>query len=416
MNRPSGARPVDWERLLDDCVDFTQRLVRTPSMPGGERAVADLVAAECRAVGFDEVALDEVGNVTARMCGAARGGGGSTRGEGTNEDGGDGGAGGDVLGAIVLNSHLDHVDPGDPTLWSVPPYSARIIDGRIVGRATCDIKGPMAVQVYAAAGLPRSGERPRRDVVFSAVVEEEVGGAGAQHWVANVDFPVDLVVLGEPSDNDVAIGHRGILQMWLTFHGRSVHASAPERGRNPNVPLAEFLVRLEAERDRLGRHDMLGATTMTPTIIEVDTTSPNVTPAWARVLLDVRSAIESPNSLAEFVNDLAGDWPHTISDAWAAEPGVPLPDTSEAITGFYTPPDSQAVRRATAAIAAGTGHEPGLIRYGFATDGRFFARLGAPIIGYSPAEEDQAHVADESISIAKMAESLRGHVQLLREY
>ena len=110
MNRPSGARPVDWERLLDDCVDFTQRWVRTPSMPGGERAVADLVAAECRAVGFDEVALDEVGNVTARMCGAARGGGGSTRGEGTNEDGGDGGAGGDVLGAIVLNNRLPVLD------------------------------------------------------------------------------------------------------------------------------------------------------------------------------------------------------------------------------------------------------------------------------------------------------------------
>lgn len=388
-----GDTTMDWDALRDDCVEFAQRLVRTPSMPGEEAELAEIVADECRRVGFDEVWIDDVGNVTARLHGRDRG-----------------------LGAMVLNSHLDHVDPGDPTLWRVPPFSAEIVDGRIVGRASCDIKGPMAVQVYAAAGLMRAGERPRRDVVFSAVVDEEVGGAGAKHWAANVDFPIDLIVLGEPSDNDIAVGHRGILQMWLTFLGRSVHASMPERGRNPNAPMARFLVRLEESLSELGEHDVLGPTSMTPTVIEVDTTSPNVTPAWTRVLLDVRTAVESPASLTAFVRRMAGDWPHEISDAWSAEPGTPLRESDEPVSGFYTPPDGEAVTRAQAAIAAGMGREPALIRYGFATDGRHFTRLDASIIGYSPAEEDQAHVADESISISKMAESLRGHVQLLREY
>ena len=46
---------MDWDTLLADCIAFAQRLIRTPSMPGQEAALAELVAAELRAVGYDEV-------------------------------------------------------------------------------------------------------------------------------------------------------------------------------------------------------------------------------------------------------------------------------------------------------------------------------------------------------------------------
>lgn len=381
---------MDWEQLLTDCVAFTQRLVRTPSMPGQEGAVAELIAAEMRGLGFDEVWLDAVGNVNGRLHGQNR-----------------------ILPALVLNSHTDHVDPGDPSLWPTPPYAAEIVDGRIVGRATADIKGPLAVQVYAMAALIRGAERPLRDVVFSGVVQEETGGAGAQYWVSHLDYPVALVVLGEPSDNNIALGHRGILQMWLKVNGRSVHASVAEKGRNPNYKLAEFLLALRENKGRLGRHPRLGPTSVAPTIIEVDTKSPNVTPAWARVLLDFRTAAESANSLQAFIHELMGDWPHEISPLWDA-PGAPTADSDAIIFGYDTAPESEAVQRAKAAIETGMGRETQFISYQFATDGRHFVPYGLPIIGYSPAEEEQAHIAGESISIAKMGEALRGYAALLR--
>jgi succinyl-diaminopimelate desuccinylase len=383
---------MDWEKLLAECVDFTQRLVQTPSLPFQEAALAALIAAEMEALGFDEVWLDAMGNVNGRLHGQNR-----------------------QLPALVLNSHTDHVDPGDPALWSTPPYAAEIVGDRIVGRGTCDIKGPLAVQVYSMAALIRNGERPLRDVVFSGVVQEEIGGAGAKHWVENRDYDVALVVLGEPSDNNLALGHRGILQMWLTLNGRSVHASVPEKGRNPNYKLAEFLTLLRERQGELSRHPLLGPTTVAPTIVEVDTTSSNVTPAWTRVLLDFRTASESSNSLQAFVGELVGDWPHTITDAWAA-PGTPFADSDETIYGFVTLPESDVVQRVKTAVAQGMGREPALISYQFATDGRHFTPYGIPIIGYSPAEEDQAHIANESISITKMGEALRGYVQLLREF
>ena len=62
------------------------------------------------------------------------------------------------------------------------------------------------------------------------------------------------------------------------------------------------------------------------------------------------------------------------------------------------------------------GREPELTRYRFATDGRHFTPYGIPVLGFAPGEEEMAHTAGESIALEQMAESLRGHVQLLREF
>ena len=383
---------LDWQALLNDCVDFTQRLIQTPSMSGEEGPVAALVAGELRRLAFDEVAVDDKGNVHGRIFGADR-----------------------KLPALVLNTHLDHVDPGDLSLWPQPPFAGVIVDGRIIGRGACDIKGPLAVQVYAMAALKRMGQQPRRDVVFSGVVQEEVGGAGALYWAEHVDYPVALVVLGEPSETQFALGHLGIVQLWVTFPGRSVHASTPELGINPNFALAHFLEELPAAAASLAVHPMLGRTTITPTIIEVDTKSANVIPAWARVLLDIRTASESKASLLAFIADLAGDQPYYVTDAWQSEP-TPLEADERIIFGYDTPAESALMQRARAAIGAGMGHEPQLISYHFATDGRVLAPFGMPIIGYAPGEAILAHTAGESIAIAQMAEALRGYVQLLLDF
>ncbi len=374
---------------MEACVGFAQRLIQTPSMPFAEAEIGKLVADELRALEMDEVWDDEMGNVYGRLYGEDR-----------------------SLPALVLNTHLDHVDPGDPALWPVPPYAGEIVNGRLVGRGAADIKGPLAVQVYSMAALRRAGLRPRRDVVFTSVVQEEVGGAGARHWVRHKSYEVALVVLGEPSANEIALGHRGVVQMWVQFNGRSVHASTPHKGENPNYPLATFLAHLESAQHTLSAHPLLGPTTVAPTLLEVDTKSANVTPAWARVLLDFRTASESMRSLQAFIHQTAPLPPAHIELAW--EPDVPDPDVT--ITGFYTPPESAVVQRARALIGAGMGREPALTSYQFATDGRHFAPYHIPIIGYAPGEESQAHTAGESISLAQMEESLRGYVALLRGF
>jgi acetylornithine deacetylase/succinyl-diaminopimelate desuccinylase-like protein len=383
---------TDTDALLADCVRFTQQLIRTPSMPGQEADISRLVAAELTRLGYDEVWQDEVGNVFGRIHGRDR-----------------------TLPALVLNTHLDHVDVGDPALWPAPPFAAEIHDGRILGRGACDIKGPLAVQVYSGAALLRSGERPRRDVVFSGVVEEEVGGAGARYWASTLDYPVALVLVGEPSANNLALGHRGIQQLWVTFHGRSVHASAPERGENPNYAMAAFLSRLATAQHTLSSHPILGPTTVAPTIIDVDTTSGNVTPAWTRVLLDFRSGSESPAAIARFVREVAGDLPVTLTNE-LGDVTAEMAANDTPISGFYTGPEQPVVGRVRALLAEGMGRAPEIIRYRFATDGRHFAAHGLTVLGFAPGDETLAHTVRESIAIDEMAESLRGHIALLRDF
>jgi putative selenium metabolism hydrolase len=379
---------MDFEKLTADCLNFAQRLIQTPSMSYKEEAMANLVAEEMRQLGFDEVWLDGIGNACGRVFGQDR-----------------------SLGALVLNTHLDHVDPGDPALWPVPPFSGEIVDGRILGGGACDIKGPMAVQVYSMAALLREGERPLRDVVFTGVVQEELGGAGAVYWVENLDYPVALVVIGEPSSNKLALGHRGIYQLWATFYGRSVHASVPERGDNPNYQLAEFLERLETAVADLPEHPLLGKTTVAPTVIEVDTTSHNVTPAWTRVLLDCRTSVESTKSITDFYRRVGKGLHFTLSNS---EESVEPSD--EVLTGFYTPPEHEVVIKAKAALEAGVGHEIPFSNYRFATDGRHFVPYNLPMIGYGPGDEFVAHTVKENIAIAEIAESLKGYVHLLRTF
>lgn len=381
---------IDWQQLLQDCVYFTQRLIQTPSMTYAESAIADLIAAEMRRLQFDEVWLDEIGNVCGRLYGQDR-----------------------SLGALVLNTHTDHVDPGDLALWPVPPYSGEIVDGRICGRGACDIKGPLAVQIYSMAALKRAGIIPPRDIVFTGVVQEEIGGGGSQYWVDHLTYPVDLVVLGEPSSNILSLGHRGILSLWVIFHGRSVHASVPHKGVNPNYALATFLQRLPAAQAQLLPHELLGPTSVAPTLIEVDTRSKNVTPAWTRVLLDFRTAIESHNSLLAFIDQVAAGLDYTVAPGWT---GLELADSDAPIFGFYTPPDSELVERVSVALSRGMGRPVSLGSYQFATDGRLFAPRQIPVVGFAPGEEDRAHTVNESIAIDIMAESLRGLVQLLQEF
>ena len=381
---------TDWHAFREACVAFVQRLIQTPSLSFAEGDLAQLVLAELRAGGVEAVWQDEMGNVFGRIPGREPN-----------------------LPAIVLNTHLDHVDPGDLSLWSSPPYAAAIMDGRIIGRGAVDIKGPLGVQVYSLIGLLRAGARPRRDVVFCGVVQEEIGGAGAMHWAQHVAYPIGLIVLGEPSGNKVMLGHRGIRPIWVTFTGRSAHASAPDQAVNPNYALAAFLQRLETAQHTLPGHPRLGPTTVSPTLIEVDTKSSNVTPAWARVYLDFRTAAAADADLVAFIHRLAGDAPHSLSYPHAAtEP----PRGSAVITGFDTDPDDPAAQRAIALLAAGMGRSPALGHYRFATDGRHFTHLGAPILGYAPGAESAAHTADESIAIAEIEESLRGHLAFLLDW
>ena len=178
----------------------------------------------------------------------------------------------------MFNTHLDHVDAGDPADWPHPPYGGEVHDGLLWGRGAIDIKGPLAAQVHGVAQLVALGEPPPGDVYVTGTVQEEVGGLGAR-YMADTLRP-DLVLIGEPSRNEVRRGHRGRVELRVQVRGRMAHASMTDIGRNPLTVLGRFLAGLE---DVDLAHDPdLGTCSIAPTLIGTDQTSGNVIPGPRR--------------------------------------------------------------------------------------------------------------------------------------
>jgi succinyl-diaminopimelate desuccinylase len=133
---------MDRNMKFERAIAFGCELIRIPSLSGEEWAVAKRVVDELKLLKFDDVWIDEIGNVLARVRGRNR------------------------EPSIMLNSHLDMVDAGAPAQWEYPPFSGEIAGGYLHGRGAMDCKGPLALQTYAAASLI---ENPPAGDVYLAV-------------------------------------------------------------------------------------------------------------------------------------------------------------------------------------------------------------------------------------------------------
>jgi succinyl-diaminopimelate desuccinylase len=380
-------------------IAFAAELIRIPSPPGAERGVAERVRTELETLGFADVRIDRAGNV----IGVARGtGGGPT---------------------VMLSSHLDVVDAGDATTWEHPPYGGVVADGFLHGRGAMDIKGPLAVQTYAAAAFL---ERPLAgDVVVAHTVLEERGGWGMEWLLEEGDVRPDAVIIGESTHGDVCIGHRGRAELFVDIEGVAGHASAPDRAHNPMRLLPAVLPALDAFAAAQPADPVLGRATLAPTAIETSPRSRNVIPDRVRVVLDWRVL---PGRDADALRDLLAahlqrsvrvEPPFKLTVRYATERQRTWTGQERErrlhTPGFLLPPGHAVARAAAEAVAAGTGRAPALRAWTFATDGgHTCGERGIPTIGFAPGEERFAHTNRERLDLAEAERALAVYPAVIR--
>jgi putative selenium metabolism hydrolase len=376
-----------------DCLKFLQQLVRVQSLPGQEGNAAAVVESEMKRLKFDSVERDEAGNVLG-LC----------RGQGQAP-------------SMMFNAHLDHVDVGDPKAWPHPPHQAEISNHRVWGRGTVDIKGPLAAQIHAVAGIIADRHRPPGDVFVTAVVQEETGGLGTRHLVKHLRTP--LVVVGEPSQCEVRRGHRGRSELRLHVTGRSAHASIPEKAVNPLEVAARFILGL---KDLQMSHDReLGFSSVAPTLLRTDQTSPNVTPGELWLTCDCRTlpAEDMQRKLTRLAEGclLEGSAARVeaVQTDQVSYTGMRMSIAAEH-PPFLLPPAHPAVETAISVLrdAIGLRRDSGVWR--FATDGGLFVQAGQTVIGFGPGQEELAHTARESIEIVEIEKALAGNRALALEW
>lgn len=388
------------EGLREPMVEFARRMIQTPSLPGQEGDVAAIVAEEMRGLGYDEVTVDEVGNV----IGLIRANAPAPEGKSKH--------------SVMLNTHMDHVDVGDHSRWPHPPYEGVVLDGEIWGRGASDLKGALACQAYAGALLKRAGVSLYNDVYVVGVVQEEVSGLGS--FILAENMQPDYVVLGEPSQNALALGHRGRVEVHVRITGKSVHASVPEMGVNPLYSMSKFLLGMQGmEFKEDPMHPELGPTSIAPTLFSTDQSSPNVVPGECKVVLDVRNTpMDTPDVVRGRVQELLDA---TLEEGATGVVDIP-PLTLTSYTGvsrtlygheaFGVAPESDLAKNAISAVSAALKREVPTKMWRFATDAGHFTAKGRQVIGFGPGYEEVIHTVDERISIEMMVEGMVANAAL----
>ncbi|RMF27110.1 MAG: YgeY family selenium metabolism-linked hydrolase, partial [Chloroflexi bacterium] len=365
----------------EELVEFLQDLIRTPSPSTQEEAVAIRIAAAMRRVGFREVFTDRIGNVIGRY--------GSGRGP-----------------ILLYNGHMDTVGISDPEAWQRDPYGGEIEDGIIYGRGVADMKGAIAAMIYGVKMLAEARVRLKGDLVVACVVQEEpCEGLAMRVLIEEEGLRPDWVVLGEATNLQISRGHRGRLEMQVTTHGRSCHASNPDLGENAIYAAARLIFGLELLADKLGYDPFLGRGTLAVTHVESSASSRNAIPDRASFIIDRRLTLgeteakalsevqgiilrEGVRAEVEVTEYRATSYTgyearqRAYYPAWALEEGHPL------------------IKTLARTIRNTLGYRPTVGQWAFSTDGAYTMGVaGIPTAGFGPGEERYAHTADEQLRL-----------------
>ena len=373
-----------------DEIEFAQKLVQTPSLSGAEGAVADLVEDTMTALGFRSVFRDALGNVVGVVGPEAE------------------------TTALLFDAHMDVVPVAGE--WQMDPFGGEIVDGRLYGRGSTDMKGALAAAICGAAAAAKSGRLVRQVAVSATVLEESLECAALGAVVEQVR--PEQVVICEPSNLTIKLGQKGRAEILLTIEGIPAHAAFPDRGKNPIQLTAKALDALE--KIEFPEDPFIGKAILVATdIISDPYPSISLIPQQVTVRFDRRTIPGETEDgiLNQILNALQ------IIDDQAFSLSV-TQDTVQAYTGkvieaprifaaWKVERDIPLVKAAQAAVIA-AGLEPKFGSWAFCTNGSETAgKRKIPTIGLGPGIEDDAHIADESISVEELRQAKIVYEQLI---
>lgn len=371
------------EARREAIVTFLREICAIPSMDSRIGPVGERVAAELRALGFDEVRFDVMGNVLGRVGHGPR--------------------------VIVYDSHIDTVGVGDPAAWRWDPFVGKVEDGVLYARGACDEKGSTPGMIYGIALARDLGlfSPDELTLYYFGNMEEWCDGIAPNSFV-EVDPQVrpDFVVIGEPTRMLVYRGHKGRLELKITAKGKSAHAASNHLGDNAIyklLPIIDAISRLEPQ---LGDHAFLGHGKITVSDMQVKTPSINAVPDEATIFIDRRMTFgETKEQVVAQLQALippAQRGAITLEELFYDEPSY---------TGFVFPVDKYfpawALDEAHPLVAAGqqareaAGLAPAPAgKWNFSTNGIYWAgKAGIPAIGFGPGDEVTAHTTEDSVSL-----------------
>ena len=338
----------------------------TPSL--SEKPMADFLADKCDDLGFEDIRIDEVGNLIAK--------------KGTGSP------------TIMLCGHMDVV-PGK--------VKVRKEGDALYGRGASDAKAPLIAMLFAAASIQNNNGT----IIFVGAVDEEGTATGVKNLVQK-KMGVDYAIFGEPSGiKKVTIAYKGRLAINLKVSvDDSSHASAPWLSKNAIDESMVFVKELK-EGLESGQEDKTKGMLLTATMTEIKGgISHNVTPKECETIFDIRIPVDmNCKSIEQKISTLVKE----IAGKRGVEAFYSILDETEP---FEAPHNSPLVRAFTLGIMEMEHSRPMLIRKTGTGDMNVLGnQWNIPVVTYGPGDPHEAHTIDEKVSID---EYLRG-IEILKK-
>ncbi len=338
----------------------------TPSL--SEKPLAEFLADKCDDLGFEDIHIDEVGNMIAK--------------KGTGSP------------TILLCGHMDTV-PGK--------IKVRREGDKLYGRGASDAKAPLMAMLFASASIQNNNGT----IIFVGAVDEEGNATGIKNLVKK-KFNIDYAVFGEPSGiRQVTIAYKGRLAINLRINvGDSAHASAPWLAKNAIEESAIFTRELK-EGLEAGQEGKNKGMMLTATLTEISGgTSHNVTPKECSATLDIRIPV---STTCKNVEEQIATLVQEIARRRQVEAFYSILDETEP---FEAPHNSPLVRAFTLGVMEVENARPTLIRKTGTGDMNVIGtQWNIPVVTYGPGDPHASHTIDESVSID---EYLRG-IEVLKK-
>lgn len=377
-----------YEELLtrikeDELVRLCQDMVRikTVNPPGNERENADYIADFLRKLGLEVEILAHTetrASVVARLKGS-----------------------GEKPG-LLYSGHLDVVPVGAQE-WLHDPFAAEVIEGKVWGRGSSDMKGGNAAILAAAKVLVEAKVPLKGDLILDFNAGEEGEQLGANAAAAHLaGEKVQAVVITEPSSNDVYIAEKGAFWLELTTYGKTAHGSTPHLGQNAIM----MMVALLSELDRLAvpyqEHPLLGGFTRSMNTITGGVKT-NVVPDQCMVTVDQRTVPGQDHQailrqVEELIFGLSQKNPDFKASVKVINDRIPV----------ASDPNEAAVQHFFDVVGEVVSKRPEPKGVAYYTDAvSLVPALKAPLIICGPGEAKLAHQPNEYVEVSKLVESAK---------
>jgi len=318
---------------------------------------------------------------------------------------------------VILSGHTDVV-PVSGQEWSFDPWALTEDGDRLYGRGSCDMKGFLACMLSVVERMDVSTLSSPLYLAFS--YDEEIGLRGVRPLIEDFNgrgLEAALCVVGEPTEMQVAVGHKSILQGTCTVTGSEAHSSLEPHAANALYGAARVLTRLEEmerEREENGPfdpgygvpHSTVHAATIRSGV------ALNIVPRTAEFGFEFRCIPgEDPRTLLEDVREFTETQVVPRLRRTAPEADVRFRVAMEG-PGLDTASDSPEARRAMRATGVEKAAPP---RMPFATEAGLFQRAGIPTVLCGPGDIAQAHKPDEYVTLEQLARCEAFLTRLLSE-